>query len=106
MQTVIIPQKSSGTGTIHDIASQHCDRVIKFPQGAQFAVVLADYYGGKGYTTHRTEEATIKADKRQADYSRQIIGVDGWIYEVDMSGSYSGELVLSDQRLPYEVQAI
>lgn len=101
MKKVIIPQKMSGTGSIHDIASQQ-DREIKFPKGSQFAVVLASYYGGKGYTTHATESATIQADRRQNDYSRQIIGVDGWPYEVDMSASYDGELVRDDHyREPY-----
>jgi hypothetical protein len=105
MKKVIIPQKQSNTGSIHDIASQHHDREIKFPKGARFAVVLSSYYGGKGYTTHTTEAATIQADKRQREYSRQIIGVDGWIYDVDMSRSYDGELKrYPDQREPYEVQ--
>jgi hypothetical protein len=105
MKKIIIPQKQSGTGSIHDIASEHFDREIKFPKGSKFAVVLANYYGGKGYTTHATESATIQADKRQSDYSRQIVGVDGWIYNVDMSHSFDGELVHDpDQREPYEVQ--
>jgi hypothetical protein len=105
MKKVIIPQKMSGTGTIHDIASQHYDREIKFPKGAKFAVVLASYYGGRGYTTHASESATIQADRRQKEFSRQIIGVDGWIYDVDMSRSYDGELRrYLDQREPYEVQ--
>lgn len=105
MKKVIIPQKMSNTGSIHDIASQHFDREIKFPKGAQYAVVLASYYGGKGYTTHATESATIQADKRQKEYSRQIIGVDGWFYNVDTFRSFDGELVRDlDQREPYEVQ--
>jgi hypothetical protein len=105
MKKVIIPQKMSGTGTIHDIASQHYDREIKFPKGAKYAVVLASYYGGKGYTTHATEEATIQADKRQSEYSREIIGVDGWTYQVNKFNSYDGTLERDfDQRQPYEVQ--
>lgn len=105
MKKVIIPQKQSNTGTIHDIASQHYDREIKFPKGAQYAIVLASYYGGKGYTTHVTEQATIQANRRQSEFSRQIIGVDGWMYDVDMSRSYDGELKrYRDQREPYEVQ--
>jgi hypothetical protein len=104
MKKVIIPQKQSNTGTIHDIASEHFDREIKFPKGHLYAVVLAAYYGGKGYTTHASESATIQADKRQKEFSRQIIGVDGWMYDVDMSRSYEGELVrYPDQREPYEV---
>jgi hypothetical protein len=105
MKKVIIPQKPSNTGSIHDIASQHYDREIKFPKGAKYAIVLASYYGGKGYTTHASEAATIQADRRQAEYSREIIGVDGWSYFVSMSGSYDGELERDpDQREPYEVQ--
>lgn len=105
MKKVIIPQKMSGTGTIHDIASHQYDREIKFPKGTRYAVVLSSYYGGKGYTTHATEQATIQADKRQSEYSRQIIGVDGWVYDVDMSRSYDGELKRDpDYREPYEVQ--
>lgn len=104
MKTVIIPQKMSSSGSIHDIASQHYDREIKFPEGTQYAVVLADYYGGKGYTTHQTELATMKADKKNGEYSREIIGVDGWIYRIDKSSSYDGELQRDpDQREPYQI---
>jgi hypothetical protein len=81
-------------------------REIKFPKGAKYAVVLADYYGGKGYTTHQSESATIQADKRSREYSRQIIGVDGWVYEVDIFRSYDGELKRDpDYREPFEVQS-
>lgn len=105
MKKVIIPQKMSNTGSIHDIASQHYDREIKFPKGAKYAVVLASYYGGKGYTTHASESATIQADKRQSEYSREIIGVDGWTYQVNLFKSYDGELERDpDQREPYKVQ--
>lgn len=99
MKKVIIPQKMSGTGTIHDIASQHYDREIKFPKGAQYAVVLASYYGGKGYTTHASESATIQADRRQKEFSRQIIGVDGYMYEADYD-----KLRRYPMDEPYEVQ--
>ncbi len=105
MKKIIIPQKQSNTGSIHDIASQNYDREIKFPKGAQYAVVLASYYGGKGYTTHASKSATIQANKRQSEFSRQTIGVDGWPYIVDMSMSYDGELRRDpDYYEPYEVQ--
>ena len=80
-----IPQKQSGTGSIYDIASEHCDREIKFIRGANFAVVLPVYYGGKGYTTHQTWGATIK----QSNYltaSRiyhEIIDPNGNMYGID-----------------------
>lgn len=98
MKKVIIPQKMNGTGTIHDIASQHYDREIKFPKGAKFAVVLASYYGDH-YSTHKTEGATIQADRRQSEFSRQIIGVDGYMYEVGYD-----ELTRYPMDEPYEVQ--
>lgn len=105
MKKVIIPQKQSGTGTIHDIASQDHDREIRFPKGHLYAVVLASYYGDSYTTTHRTESATIQADRRQKEFSRQIIGVDGYLYEVDMSRSYDGQLKrCPEMREPYEVQ--
>jgi len=75
--THTIPARMSGTGSIHDIASDMYDRDIIFAPGCIYAVVLAAYYGGKGYTTHRTEAAAIQAAKRQADYSLTIIDRDG-----------------------------
>ena len=82
MTTYTIPQKSSNTGSIYDLASDMFDRDIKFSAGYQFAVVNAAYYGGKGYTTHRTESAAIAASKRN-DYNHQIIDTLGNIYAVD-----------------------
>lgn len=103
MKTVIIPQKMSNTGSIHDIASENGDREIKFPKGAQYAIVFASYYGGRDYTTHRTAATAIKAYKA-AKYSCTIVGVDGWDYRVDNSGSWDGELVRDENvRNPYVV---
>jgi len=75
--TYVIPQKSSNSGTIHDIASDQFDRDIVFRSKCIYAVVLASYYGGKGYTTHRTEAAAIAASKANKDYSHKIIDVHG-----------------------------
>lgn len=55
---ITINQKMSGTGNIHDLVSDLEDRVISGP--GKYAVVLASYYGGKGYTTHKTAEAAAK----------------------------------------------
>lgn len=105
MKKVIIPQKVGGTGSIHDIASDQYDREVKIPKGSQFAVVLAAYYGGKGYTTHKTESATIQADRRQREFSRQILGADGWTYRVE-PGCPADTLTRDpDQRVAYEVEA-
>jgi len=89
MTTYTIPQKMSGTGSIHDIASDMFDRDIVFAPGCKFAVVLASYYGGKGYTTHKTEAAAIAASRRNSEYSHRIIDTKGREYVV-----YGDRLVL------------
>ena len=81
--TYTIPQKMSGTGSIHDIASDCFDREIVFAPDCKYAVVLASYYGGKGYTTHRTERAAIKASNAQKNYSHEVIDREGNLYLVD-----------------------
>ena len=81
--TYTIPQKMSNSGSIHDIASDNFDRDIVFAAGCKYAVVLASYYGGKGYTTHKTAGAAIKANNAQKNYSREIIDTDGNRYLVD-----------------------
>lgn len=75
-----IPQRMSGTGSIHDMCSQHYDRVIAFSAGCAYAVVLADYYGIKGYSTHRTVAAAIAASNRHRGYSHTIIDTAGTEY--------------------------
>lgn len=82
MKTYTIEAKMSGTGTIHDIAGD-CDRVIEFRGKAKYAVILAAYYGGKGYTTHSTEGLVIKAANTVKDYSYAIIDTDGNRYAID-----------------------
>ena len=84
--TKTIPQKMSGTGSIHDVASGLYDRDIIFAPGCTYAVVLAAYYGGKGYTTHRTPEAAIAASRKVGDYSHIIVDVAGNRLEPDWSG--------------------
>ena len=83
MKTLTIKQKMSGTGTIHDLASEHCDREIKFGYGCKYAVVLAAYYGGNHYSLHRTADNAIAAYNRMGDYSMQIIDCDGTHYAVN-----------------------
>ena len=83
MKIFTIPQKMSNTGSIHDIASDCFDRDIVFAPGCKFAVVCASYYGGKGYTTHKTEEAACKASCALGDYSHAIIDAEGSEYIVN-----------------------
>jgi len=78
-----IPQKMSNSGSIHDIASDMYDRDIVFAPGCKYAVILASYYGGKGYTTHKTETATIAASRKNSAYSHKIIDTEGNRYLVN-----------------------
>lgn len=78
----IIKQKMSGTGSIHDLASDLEDRIISGP--GKYAVVLASYYGGKGYTTHMTADAAIKKSQSlyKHGFSHAIIDENGTRYAV------------------------
>ncbi|WP_395007307.1 hypothetical protein [Undibacterium sp.] len=93
MTVYTIPQKMSNTGSIHDIASSDFDREIKFNAGAKFAVVRAAYYGGKGYSTHKTAEAAAAASRKLHE-SHEIICVQGKRY-ILQQGYYGHTLVAS-----------
>lgn len=81
-----VPYKTS----IHSLASEHYDRVIKFKGNTQYAIVEADYYGGKGYVTFVTQDACVKyARKLSKNLSYEIIDVDGNKYT-----AYWDELIL------------
>jgi hypothetical protein len=84
MKVYTIEQKMSGTGNIHDIASEHYDREIKFRRGTKFAVVLASYYGDH-YSTHKTKDAAAEMSARQTrlGVSHKIIDTDGNEYISD-----------------------
>ena len=73
-----IEAKMSGTGTIHDIASDLQARHIV--GRGDYAVVLASYYGGKGYTTHMTEATAIRQSRKVRAYSHEIIDGNGRRY--------------------------
>src|SRR5574340_318702 len=84
MHTVVIPQKMSGTGTIHDLASQHFDRVIEFADDEKYAIVLAAYYGNSAlYYTAKTAEEAVKISEREGEYSHAIIDRDGDMIDRD-----------------------
>lgn len=86
MTIYTIAQKMSNSGTIHDIASDMFDREIQFPAGHKYALVLASYYGGKGYTTHKTDAAVSKASMA-TKYSHMIINADGNEFVTDWYGN-------------------
>jgi len=81
MKVYTIEQKMSGTGNIHDLASEHYDREIKFRKGTKYAVVLAAYYGNH-YTTHKTKDAAADMSNAQTKqgYSHVVIDTDGNTY--------------------------
>ena len=75
MRIYTIKQKMSGTGNIHDVASEHYDREIKFRAGTKYAVVLASYYGDH-YTTHKTARTAARMSN-SLNHSHKIIDADG-----------------------------
>ena len=77
MKTYVIEQKMSNSGSIHVLNSDQFDRVIKFPANHNYAVVCAAYYGGKGYTTHKTLDNAVRASKKASEYSHAVIDADG-----------------------------
>ena len=93
MTTYTIERKMSGTGSIHDMASDLVDRELRFRASAKYAVVLAAYYGGQGYTTHATEEsACAQAYKMsKAGYSYTIIDPAGVEYVSNGGAHYAGD---------------
>lgn len=85
MAVYTIPAKMSGTGTIHDTASQFCDREIDFGEDGQFAVVLASYYGhGNGiYHIAKDADEAVEISERESEFSHAIIDGEGNHYELD-----------------------
>ena len=83
MTTVTIEQKMSGTGTIHDTASEHFDRDIEFPAGHKYAIVLAAYYGNNLYYTCETPEEALEIHDRESEFSHVVIDTDGDHVDVD-----------------------
>lgn len=79
MKNIIIESKQSNTGSIHDLASDTMDRVIKIPASAGYIIILAAYYGGKGYSTHSTAEAAGKKVKNliKNNYSFRVFDAEG-----------------------------
>jgi hypothetical protein len=86
MTTYTIPAKMSGTGTIHDTASQFGDREIDFGGGGEYAVVLASYYGDAGngiYYIAKDASEAIDISAREREFSHVIIDRDGERYTID-----------------------
>jgi hypothetical protein len=67
----------SGTGTIHDTASEHFDREIEFAEGEEYAIVLAAYYGKNLYYMAKDGEEALEISDRNGEFSHVIIDRDG-----------------------------
>ena len=72
--------KKADPKNIHAICSPHFDRDIVFRTGTKYAVVLSHYYGGKGYTTHKSASAVVKQAHKMREYSHRIIDSEGYEY--------------------------
>lgn len=105
MRTVTIKSKMSNSGSIYDLASEHYDRVIKFRSPTRYAVVKAAYYGGRGYTTHATEEAAATESHRRRDYSHVIIDCMGNKYTQEY-GRLRADGVLSEPHVIARYQKV
>lgn len=70
--TYTIKQKMSGTGTIHDLASEHFDRVIVFDEFEEFAVLTPAYYG-TSYSCWNPSLELIAMEKEYHSHPANII---------------------------------
>lgn len=83
MKKYIIPKRAGNT-SLSDIASTKYDRIIEFPEGHKFAVILAAYYikdikKEPCYYTYKTAEETINAvAKYWHDYCYEVIDEEGY----------------------------
>jgi hypothetical protein len=82
MKTIIIPQKMSGTGSIHDIASNLYDIKIPLRGDCQYAVGTAAYYN-LDWTTHLTMDAAVRRARSlsRQGYHPTILGADEIVYD-------------------------
>lgn len=90
MKTFTIPQNVNAS--IHSIANILFDRDIEFYKGCDYAVVKASFYSGKGYSTHKTIEATVRQSLllTKISYSHKIIASNGKQYDVVIrNGQYT-----------------
>ncbi len=100
MRRLIIPQKMSNSGSIHDIASDQYDRIVYFRSPTKYVVILAAYYGDI-HTTHSTEALAIQAAKRHGDYSLSIIDYDGVFY--DIAYDFDGPCLVANPDIAEEI---
>lgn len=78
MRKFVIRRKTGGTGSIHDIASEHFGRVIRVKSNYNYFIVFAAYYG-RGSLYFVNEDRLIKEYKRldAKGYSFRVFNADG-----------------------------
>jgi hypothetical protein len=84
MHTITIAKKLSGTGSIHDLASEQTDITISFNKNSKYAVVFASYYGMD--SVKFSDVAKLIAFKKRWDkkgYTSKVVSRDGMIFEVN-----------------------
>lgn len=81
--TLTIPKKMSGTGTIHDMASDNFDRHIEFDQDEHFAVLTPAFFG----TSYSCYNGGIDFEEMKIEYnsheSNRIIDRHGNMYVLE-----------------------
>lgn len=82
MSTLIIEQKQSNSGSIHDAASDMYDRVFHFRGKTKYAIIWASYYGDI-YSMHETASGVMRRLKSMGDYSHIIIDREGTEYKAN-----------------------
>lgn len=101
MTKVIIPQKMSGTGTIHDLASDLYDREIRFRKNTPYAVVLPSYYNCSPRLA-KTEKGAIRLLKLERERGYESVAV------IDSQGNtlidYADRLIIDKNVEPYKVE--
>ena len=90
---MFILKLAQGNSSIHSIRNQQYEREIRFYGENQYALVLAAYYGGKGYTTHNSIEQLAKIAKKNKGYSFDIIDREGNRYDIQKVWTDDYELV-------------
>lgn len=82
---VIIPEKMSNSGSIHDLESDKWDTVLRFVGGRLYAVLLPAFYNARPVFTKSREAAIARArlETRAGYESVRVIDALGCVFEVE-----------------------
>ena len=88
MSTITISSKTSNSGSIYDLASEHGDIEISMGNTFKYAVVIPSYYNGTT-TRHKTEAAATKAYRKLTKEGYEgvtVLDLEGNEYYVQSNG--------------------